>query len=249
MRINTVSKNILTVLVALLSLGAFLVLAEGIGGKSDAQKRLDALQAADTTTTTLVKPTTSTTFFAEETTTSAPAVTVTTGVPTTPAPTTRPTTATTRRPTATTTRRPTTTAAPARRCTTNPPPQNGFRSDEPSDNQYSFTLPSGATSPDPNPSASDPFSFTIKATPTAPNTVHLAILLKNQTARTLRFPNGLRITVTVSQSGSPNQTYALTSSTFTSMVPCESDRITSDATVLGTGSFRASATVEVDYGS
>ncbi|MBA2608037.1 MAG: hypothetical protein H0U92_03780 [Actinobacteria bacterium] len=247
MRMNTVSKNILTVLVAVLGLGAFLVLAEGIGGKSDAQKRLDALQAA-TTTTAFVEPTTSTTFFAEETTTSAPAVTVTTGVPATTGTTKRPTTATTRRPTATTTRRPATTAAPTGRCTTNPPPQNGFRSDEPSDNQYSFTLPSGATSPDPIPSRSDPFSFTIKATGSG-NSVHFAILLKNQTARTLTFPNGLRIIVTVSQSGSPNQTYALTSSTFTSMASCESDSITSDATVLGSGSFQASATVEVDYGS
>lgn len=259
MRMSTVSKNILTIAIAVLGLGAFLVLAEGVGGKSDAQKRLDALEAANTTTSMLVEDTTttSTTTFVVDTTTSstAPATVVTSAPATTPT-TRRATTATTRRSgggTATTAKRPkTTTTAAAPACPRANPPTNGATT-EVSDNQSTFTLPGGSTSATPGPSATDPLSFLITATPKSgtTNNVTFKVTLQNHTSRTIRFPNGIKIRVKVTQDGSPDQTYDLSPQPpFTSMESCESDVFTAtDATVLGSGTFTASATVDVDYGS
>jgi hypothetical protein len=246
MRMSTVSKNILTIAVAALALAAFLVLAEGVGGKSDAQKRLDALEAANTTTTAVVEETTtttSTTVFVPDTTTTIAPVTVTTSTPATTPTTKKATTATTKKPT---TPKTTTTAAPA--CARVAPQTNGAVT-ESSDNQYSFTLPSGPTSAAPQPSASDQFSFTITASANSANNVHFSVTLQNHTSRTITFPGGINVHVKVSQSGSPDQTYDLAKSTFTSMEPCETDLVQADATVLGSGSFVASGTVNLDYGS
>lgn len=241
MRMSTVSKNILTAAVAGLVFMAFVVLATR-GGNDDARNRLNALENATTTTTTAFKEpaTTTTTEPFIDTTTTEP-VTITTSAPA-PTPTTK------KAPTATTAKPSTprsTTTTPSKSV---PPPHNGAGT-EASDNQYSFTLPSGPTSAEPNPSASDPFSFTIKATPTNANEVHFTIQLQNHTSRTIRFPDGLRIIVTVSQSGAADQTYALTSSTFTSMAPGEKDTVQSDGVVVGSGTFVASAICDVDYGS
>lgn len=241
MRISTGSKNILTAAVAALVFAAFVVLATR-GGNDDAKNRLNALENA--TTTTLRQPAiTTTTEPLVETTTTEP-VTATTSAPA-PTPTTRRATTGTTAKRTTTTRRSSTATTASRSV---PPPHNGVGT-EASDNQYSFTMPSGPTSPEPTASASDPFSFTIKATPTGAGGVHFTIQLQNHTSRTISFPGGLRIIVTVSQAGSADQTYSLASSTFTSMAPGERDTVQSDGVVVGSGSFVASATCDVDYGS
>ncbi|MEY2397329.1 MAG: hypothetical protein QOJ00_503 [Actinomycetota bacterium] len=247
MPMSNQSKNILTAAVALLAFAAFLVLATR-GNDTAAQKRLNALEAS-VTTTTAFRDTTSTTAttFAPATTTTSIAVTVSAVPAPAPSPATtvkRRTTATTRKPTTATTRRPTT-------ATTAPPPappHNGV-GQEASDNTYTFTLPSGPTSADPATSSTDPFSFTIKVTPGSGNDVHFLIVLQNNTARTISFPNGLHLVVTISQPGSPDQAYSLASSSFASMAPRERDSVTSDGLVIGAGTFTASATCDVDYGS
>jgi hypothetical protein len=239
MRMSTPTKNILTAAIAALFFAAFVGLATR-GGNSDAQKRLNALE--NTTSTSVFVEPTSTTVFTLPSTTTVPLTTVPPAVtPTTVKA--KTTTATTRKPSTTKTTR-----APAPACTQVAAPSGSQL--ETSDNQYSFTLPSGPSSGKPSPS-SDRFSFTVEATPTAANTVHFSIELRNQTAKTISFPGGVvQITVTVSQPGSANQTYELNSA-FAPMQPCERALVstTTDPNVNGSGSFTASAATTVDYGS
>ncbi len=243
MRMSTISKNILTIAVAALALAAFIVLAEGVGGKSDAEKRLDALQSTSSTTEVVEETTTtSTTTFVIETTTSLVPPVTSPPAPTTTVKKTSGATTTTAKKTATTT----TTAPPAcpRANTPSPGPVH-----EISDNQSAFTLPGGSTSATPAASPTDQLSFLITATPRSgtTNTVDFKIRLENHTSRRIDFGNGIVIRITVTQSGAPDQTYDLSPQpAFKSMDSCEKDDLTaSNATVLGSGSFTASAAVDL----
>jgi len=253
MRMSPVTKNILVVLVAVLGFAAFVVLAEGVGGDSDAQDRLDALQANTTTTFFEEEPETTTTTFFVATTTTAP-VTVTTAASTT-ATTKKPTTATTKKPTtATTVRRTTTTAAPAGV----PVPHNGPGS-EASDNKTVFvhnsnnTFDSSSTTP---PAGPDPFTFTIKSEQGSGGitndaaSVKFIVTIKNHTARTVTFPGGLKIIVTVQKpnNGGP-LTFTMDASSVANLAPNEGVTVSSTTGISGMGQFEATATCDVDYGS
>jgi hypothetical protein len=107
--------------------------------------------------------------------------------------------------------------------------------------------------------ATDPFAFIIKVVPTPnssnPNSADITFAIKNNTAKTITFPGNLTVTVTITQAGSTQaQTYVLqpkdSNGPVSSIAPGE--KITSNpttATVLGSGTFTASATCDVDYGS
>jgi hypothetical protein len=241
---NKRQKDILTVVVALVLVGGFLFLAEGLRKDKNDNARLAAID--NTTTSTTFEETTTTTF--PEITTIPPIILTTTSttvrtattVKTTPTTkkTTGGTTATTKKPTATTT------SAPRPN-----PPFNGA-GQETSDNSAQFTLPSTA-SPAVNTSETDPLSFLIQIVPKGANSADIVVKLRNNTGRTISFPGGLKITVTVAQQGAESQTFVLASASQTTL---EGNGFgltisSSGATILGSGTFTATAVMPVDYGS
>lgn len=244
---NKRMKDILTVIVAVLAVGGFFFLAEGNRKDKDDNSRLAAIN--ETTTTVEETTTTSTTF---PTVSTQPAIIFST---TSTTPTTVRTTVTTAKTTATT-KKPTTatTAKPATTTTTKPrpnPPHNGPGT-ESSDNQPAFTL-GGDASPAAvltNSGTSDPFFFQIRVVPTGGSQVTLQAAIYNNTGRTVSFPGGVKITISITQNG-VSQLFLLESPSDTSLQGGGYGISLGGAgrTVTGTGSFTASATIPVDFGS
>lgn len=245
---NKRMKDILTVIVAVLAVGGFFFLAEGNRKDKDDNSRLAAIN--ETTTTIEETTTTSTTF---PTVSTQPAIIFSTT--TTPTPTTVRTTVTTAKTTATT-KKPTTgtTAKPATTTTTKPRPtlpHNGPGT-EPSDNQPAFTL-GGAASPAAelsNSATTDAFFFQIRVVPTGGNQVTLQAAIYNNSGRTISFPGGVKVSISITQNG-VTQSFLLESPSDTSLQGGGYGISLSGAgrTVTGTGAFTASATVPADFGS
>ncbi|HUR77307.1 MAG TPA: hypothetical protein VMZ22_05130 [Acidimicrobiales bacterium] len=232
--------NILIVVVAVLGLGGFLALA--LPGENKSNDALDAIDAATTTTTrsvtTTTRPTTttaSTLSLAPSTTRPAPTATTvrtaTTSKPSSPG--------TTRKPS------PTTTAA----CGT-AGGGSGAKT-ESSDNQATFTQGgdgsfSSSPSADPGNNGSDGFSYRIATARGASNTVKFIVVLTNNTGRTITFPDGLKVVVTLNPQiiGSP---FTITPANVNDIRSCETITLTQER-AIPTGSYSVSATSDVNYG-
>ena len=244
---NKRQKDILTVVVALVLLGGFLFLAEGLRKDKDDNARLAAIDNTTTSTTFEFEDTTTTTF---PTITTIPPIILTTTSTTVRTATTVKTTPTTKKPstggTTATTKKPATPTTTAPRPN---PPFNGA-GNETSDNSAQFTLPSTA-SPAITTSETDPLSFLIQVVPRGSNTADIVVKLRNNTNRTITFPGGLKITVTVAQQGVDPQTFVLAAASQTSLEGNGFGLTISSngATILGSGTFTATAVMPVDYGS
>ena len=215
--------------------GAFVFFAT----KGDNKKNDLAVVASSTTSTTRRVTTTNSsvppTTFSVGTTVTTP-TTIRTTTPTTR----RTTTATTRGTTATTTA--TSPSGPAT---------------ERSDNTTSFTHGEdgsfAASSTDP-PGGADPFRFVIKSAQGAGGvsgdsaSVKFTVTLTNNTAKTIAFPGGLKITVTMKTPGGSELVFTMTANDVTDIKAGETITLTQERGVSGYGTFEASATCEVDYG-
>lgn len=237
--------NVLIAVAAAIAFGGFVLLAEGGGN----DKRNNALDAAGSTTTTEPFPTTST---AVTTPTTLGAITTTTAPPTV---TTARTTATTRRPASTTatTKKPTPPPTPNTTAVAGPSgPAN-----EHSDNSASFSHASdgsfgvGATDP---PGGSDPFRFVLKTAAGSGGvsgdtaSVKFTVTLTNNTAKTVSFPGGLKVVVTMRTPGGADVVFTMTASDVSNITAGETITITQERSVAGYGSFEVTATCDVDYG-
>ena len=247
MRMSTVSKNILTIAVAALALAAFIVLAEGVGGKSDAQKRLDALQSTNTTTTEVVEDTTttSTTTFVIETTTSLiPPVTVTTSAP--------PTTPTTKKATTATTKKPSTPKTTTTTTTVQGPTGQVDEKSEGSPGSFvrnsdgSYTGAAASAC-----SASDPFCFHFGSEAKSdPSRITIFAQLKNNTSKTITFPGGINISFVLHRPDGSSETITLADAGTTDIGPGVALKASATTTFPGTGQYTFdSGTCRVDYGS
>lgn len=249
---NKRQKDILTVVVALLVVGGFLFLAEGNRKDKNDNSRLAAINNA--TTTSFVETTTSTTF---PTVSTQPAIIFSTTTTTA-----RATTATTaKKPTVTTAKKPTTattkvTTKPAVTTTTIPAPHPG-PGNEVTDNQASFvhnsdgSFSTSATNP---PAGADPFSFVIKTEGAASQpgenaSVKFSVTIKNNTAKPITFPGGLKVIVTVHRSGASDVQFTMDATSVTGLTAGEGVTVSSTTNVLGFGTFTAEAVCTVDYGS
>lgn len=234
------TKNILTALVAVVLVGGFIFLAEGLKNNNDSD-RLAAIDDITTTTvrrTTTTRPpttTTSTTLAPTTSTTEVPAVVTTTTI--------KATTKTTRASTATT-----------RRVTTTTRPSASGVHDEAADNQpVTFTRNADgsiahAKAPECPATSSDPLCMLIGTE----DNVTLVVNLRNNTGRTISFPGGnVRVNVTiVGPDGSRQYQIAPPAgkevATLGSGAGLRLSASTSDFTVPGQYSFTATCTV--DYG-
>ncbi|MEY2424718.1 MAG: hypothetical protein QOI61_290 [Actinomycetota bacterium] len=231
--------NVLIALAGILFVGGFVFLAT----RGDDKNSGDLAAISSTTTavdrvTTSTFPTTSTTFNFVTTTTAL--TTATTKKPATTATTKKPTTATTRGSTATTLA-----SGPSG-------PAN-----ERSDNSASFNHGSdgsfSATSTDP-PGGADPFRFVIKTAPGSGGvsgetaSVKFIVTLTNNTSKTVNFPGGLKIVVTMKTPSGADLIFNMTAADVTNITSGETITLTQERGVSGYGTFEASATCDVDYG-
>ncbi len=231
--------NVLIALAGVLFVGGFVFLAT----KGDDKNSGDLAAISSTTTTTSVTsstfPTTSTTFnFA-----------TTTSVLRTP--TTVRTTTTVKKSTGggtpPTTVKTTTTVATA--------PSGAVT--ERSDNSASFNHGSdgsfSVTSTDP-PGGADPFRFVIKTAPGSGGvsgdtaSVKFVVTLTNNTAKTISFPGGLKIVVTMKTPSGADLVFNMTAADVTNITSGETITLTQERGVSGFGTFEARATCDVDYG-
>lgn len=247
------TKNILTALLAVVLVGGFVFLAEGLKS-DDKDDRLEAIENATTTTvrrtTTTRKPTTTTssTIALSTTSTSTAAVTATTVRKTT----------TTRASTTATTRRTTTTAAPG--------PSGPSR--EASSNEVTLVHNSDGTfataSSDPGPAR--PFAFTVKSCviPTPGSDcatsgggasgdsmqVRFTVTVKNNTSRTISFgDDGLTIDVALQNPNGTTSQFVMNATSEKSLAPGAGLAISSTTSVTGIGSFKWTAACDIDFGS
>lgn len=245
---NVRTLNIVTVAVAVLLFGAFIILAEGIGGDDDDDNRLEAIATTTTAATlprvTTTRPTTTIAPVPSTVVTVAPFITPTTARPTA---TTRRSTATTRR---TATTRPTGTTA-----TTVASGPNG-RATEASDNTSSFTHNSDGTSSESNtPVSSNPGPFVFKITTKVLSTsgttaqVRFTVELTNQRGRRITFPDGLRVSLNVTPSNGAPFVLVMDAHEVTFIDHGETVTVATTAPVEGYGSYDVQGSVEVDYGS
>ncbi len=236
------TKNILTALIAVAIVGGFIFVAEGL--KSD--KTDDRLAAIEQPTTTTVQ---------RSTTTRPPATTSSTALSTTTTPLANSaTTVTTARKTTATTAR-ATTGTTAKRTTTTVsgspnPPFNGAGTEN-ADNTGSFTRNAdgsitGAAAP--ACPASDPFCFYLSSSD-AGGATKFSVNIRNNTARTISFPNGLRIVVTVNRPSGTQSQFVMDASSVTNLASKEGLMISSSTTFPDDGQYTFSATCGVDYGS
>lgn len=229
--------NVGIALAAALLFGGFLALA--LPGENRDDDQLDAVAETTTTTeaqapTSIIPTTTSTTLSLGTSTTARSTAT------------TARTTATTRRGTTNTTQTPATTVAGP-----------SGRVNEKSDNSASFThnqdgsFSASATDP---PGGSDPFRFTIRTAPGSGGvsgdtaSVKFTVTLTNNTSKTVSFPGGLKVTVTMRAPNGSDITFTMTASDVTNITPGETITITQERGVSGYGTFDATASCDVDYG-
>lgn len=244
------TKNALTVLVAVVVVGAFIFLAEG--SKKDKDDRLEAIENLTTTTvrrtTTTRQPTTTTsTSVVTTTSTSTAAVSATTAVPRT---------TTTRRATTATTARPTTTVAPG--------PSGPSR--EASSNEATIIHNSDGTAATAASAAGPtrPFGFTVKSCfpvngscPTERSgisgdgvPVRFTVTVKNNTNRTISFgDDGLTIDITLQNPNGTTTQFVMDAKSEKTLKPGEGLAISSTTTVVGIGSFKWTAACDIDYGT
>jgi hypothetical protein len=229
--------NALIVVAAVILFGGFLALA--LPGEDKNDDELDAIAGLTTTTerrVTTTRPTTTTTtalLGATSTTLSTPTTVRTT---------------TTRRATTATTQRPTATTAV-------PGPSGPVN--ERSDNSASFThnadgsFSAAATDP---PAGADPFRFIIKTAAGSGGvsgetaSVKFTVALTNNTSKTITFPGGLKIVVTMRAPNGSDLTFNMTAADVTNITPGETITITQERGVSGFGTFDATATADVNYG-
>lgn len=230
--------NVLIALAGVLFVGGFVFLAT----KGDDKNSGDLAAVASSTTTdrvtTSTRPTTSTTFNFVTTTTVR--TTATTGR----------TTATTRRAT-TPPPRATTTAAPA------PAPGPRGPVTEGSDNSASFSHGQDGSfsvaSTDP-PGGADPFRFVIKTAQGSGGmsgdtaSVKFVVTLTNNTAKTITFPGGLKVVVTLKTPSGADLVFTMVAGAVTNITPGETITLTQERGVSGYGNFDARASTDVDYG-
>jgi len=220
-------------------------LAEGIGGDDD-DNRLDAIA----TTTSLPRVTTSLTT----TTIPVPSTVVTVAPSITP--TTAPSTATSRSSTATTARRTATTRSASRTTATRAAAGPNGRFTEVSDNSASFTHnPDGSSSASATPVSTNPgalvFKVTTKVLSTSGTTaeVRFTVDLTNQRGRRITFPDGLRVTLTITPSNGTAFALVLDAKEVTFIDNGETITATTSAPIEGYGSYTVDGSVEVDFGS
>jgi hypothetical protein len=226
--------NVLIALAGVLFVGGFVFLAT----KGD-DKNNDLAAVASTTTTvdrvtTSTFPTTSTTFSLTTSTT-------------------LPTTATTAR--RTTTTRGSTPTPPKTTTTVASGPSGAVN--ERSDNSASFTHGSDGSfsvaSTDP-PGGADPFRFVIKTAAGSGGvsgdtaSVKFIVTLTNNTAKTINFPGGLKIVVTMKTPSGADLVFTMTAGDVANITPGETITLTQERGVSGFGTFDATATCDVDYG-
>lgn len=228
--------NILIATAAALLFGGFLALA--LPGENKDDDALDAIAGTTTTTqrgvTTSILPTTTTTL---STTTSLL------------------TTATTAGRTTTTRRSSTNTTTPRATTTTVSGPSGQVN--ERSDNTASFTHTQdgsfSVSSTDP-PGGNDPFRFVIRTAPGSAGvsgdtaSVKFTVTLTNNTSKSINFPGGLKIVVTMRSPSGTDITFNMTASDVTNITAGETITITQERGVSGYGTFDASASCDVDYG-
>lgn len=227
--------NIGIAAVAALLFGGFLALA--LPGENTDNDKLDAVAETTTTTerrvSTSIIPTTSTTLSV--------GTTLTVPTPTTVR------TTTTKKPSGGTPTGPTTTVVSGPSGQVN----------EKSDNSASFThnqdgsFSASATDP---PGGADAFRFTIKTAAGSGGvsgdtaSVKFTVTLTNNTSKTINFPGGLKITVTMKAPNGSDITFTMTASDVTNITPGETITITQERGVSGYGTFDANASCDVDYG-
>lgn len=234
------TKNILTALVAVVVVGGFIFVAEGLK-KDTKDDRLAAIENATTTTvkrtTTTREPTTTTSSTVLSTsTTSAASLTTTTVKKTT----------TTRASTTATTRRTTTTVPSAA-----PVPHDGPGT-EASDNTATFTrnadgsFSTNGAAACPSTERTDPFCFNIGTE----GGISLVVEIRNNTARTIKFPNGsLKILVNLQNPNGTTSQFVMDASALgATLAPHEGARIKSSAQISDTGQYSFTASCEIDYG-
>jgi hypothetical protein len=229
--------NAMIVAAAVILVGGFIVLSSK-GDNNDSN--LDALAG---TTTTARRVTTTT---QRSTTTSSMLSTTTTSLSTS---TTANSTATTKKPTTSTTKKPSTST------TVVGGPSGPVN--EHSDNSASFTHGEdgsfSANSTDP-PAGSDPFRFIIKTAQGSGGvsgdtaSVKFTVTLTNNTAKTINFPGGLKIVVTMHAPSGGDLTFNMTAADVIDIKAGETITLTQERGVSGFGTFDASATCDVDYG-
>jgi hypothetical protein len=230
--------NALIVAAAVIAFGGFLALALPGEDKKD-----DSLDALGSTTTTERHVTTSTGV-----TTSTSLGLTTTSLQTA---TTARTTATTKKPSTTgTTKKPSSSSTTVATGPSGP-------ANEHSDNSASFTHDSsgsfgvGATDP---PGGSDPFRFVIKTAAGSGGvsgetaSVKFIVTLTNNTSRSVAFPGGLKVVVTMRTPGGSDVVFTMTASDVTNITAGETITITQERGVSGYGTFDVTATCDVDYG-
>ena len=229
------TKNILTVFLAVVILGGFIFLAEGLK-KDNKDDRLAAIENATTTTvrrTTTTREVTTTTSSTVPSTTSSSALAVVT----------------------TTTVKKTTTTRAATTPTTVSNfaaiPHNGGPGTEASDNTGSFTRAdssiTGARAPECVRTKTDPFCFQLGWINAGGK---LEINLLNNTAREVKFPGGLQIIVTVNRPNNTQSQFSVGDKSVTTISSGEHLSVTSPAAgeFLDNGNYTFTATCNVDYG-
>ncbi len=232
--------NVLIALAGVLFVGGFVFLAT-----QDDDKNSGDLAAVASTTTTIDRVTTST--FPTTSTTSN--VVTTTTLRTTP--TTAGTTATTRRTTSPTPTRGSTAT------TTAPAPGPRGPATERSDNSASFNHGQDGSfsvaSTDP-PGGADPFRFVIKTAQGSgamsgdTASVKFIVALTNNTAKTINFPGGLKVVVTLKTPSAGDLVFTMTAGAVTNITAGETITLTQERGVSGYGNFDATASTDVDYG-
>jgi hypothetical protein len=239
------TKNILTAALAVVLVGGFIFLAEGL--KKD--NKDDRLAAIENVTTTTVRRTTTTREPTTTTSTTALAVTTTTGAPAAVTTTTARKTTTTK----VTTKKTTTTAA-----TSAPVPHNGAGT-ESSDNTATFTrngdgsYSTTVAPPCPESERTDPFCFHVGST----GSLSLEVVIRNNTSRTITFPadaqgkRALKILVTVQNPNGTSTQFVLDASSLGATLGAhEGATIKSSAAQFAdAGQYSFAASCEIDYGS
>lgn len=245
---NVRTQNILTVAVAIVFFGSFVILAEGIGG--DDHRRLDA-SATTTTAVTLPRVTTSqppTTLVVVPSTvvTVAPSIT----------PTTVRTTVTTRRTTATTQRRTSTTRSSSGTTATTVAAGPNGPATEASDNSAAFVHNSdGSTSESATPVPANAGALVFKITAqvlSASGTsaqVRFTVEITNQRGRRITFPGGMKVTLQITPSNGSPFNLVMDAHEVAGLDNGEKVTAGTTAPVEGYGSFTVNGSVDVDYGS
>jgi hypothetical protein len=232
----------LIVAVVVILFGGFLALA--LPGENKHDDTLDAISRETTTTERRVTTT-------RESTTTSTSTFVTTTTALTTATTGKPTTATTKKPSTATTKKPSTGA------TTTVVAGPSGQVNEHSDNSASFThgqdgsFSVAATDP---PGGADPFRFILTTAAGSGGvsgetaSVKFSVSLTNNTAKTINFPGGLKIIVTMRAPNGTDVTFTMTAADVTNITAGETITITQERGVSGYGHFDATATCDVDYG-